>query len=71
LTDTDEPVILPRLSAVAAEAQRKLAALGYQPGPADGAMGGHTAAALRAFQKDHNLAITGRLDPATIAELAK
>ncbi|MGC1816569.1 MAG: peptidoglycan-binding protein [Casimicrobiaceae bacterium] len=54
-----------------ADAQRKLAALGYQPGPADGAMGGHTALALRAFQKDHNLAITGRLDPATIAELAK
>jgi peptidoglycan hydrolase-like protein with peptidoglycan-binding domain len=54
-----------------ADAQRKLAALGYQPGPADGAMGGHTAVALRAFQKDHNLAITGRLDPATIAELAK
>lgn len=54
-----------------ADAQRKLTALGYQPGPADGAMGGRTAAALREFQKDHNLPLTGRLDPQTIAELAK
>ncbi|HEX7328982.1 MAG TPA: peptidoglycan-binding protein [Casimicrobiaceae bacterium] len=54
-----------------ADAQRKLTALGYQPGPADGSMGGHTAAALREFQKDHNLPLTGRLDPQTIAELAK
>ena len=54
-----------------ADAQRKLASLGYQPGPPDGAMGGHTATALREFQKDHNLPLTGRLDPGTIAELAK
>lgn len=54
-----------------ADAQRKLATLGYNPGPADGAAGGRTATALRAFQKDRKLPITGRLDPATIAELMK
>jgi peptidoglycan hydrolase-like protein with peptidoglycan-binding domain len=52
-----------------ADAQRKLASLGYQPGPPDGAMGGRTVTALKAFQKDRNLPITGRLDPATISAL--
>ncbi len=54
-----------------ADAQRKLASMGYNPGPADGAMGGRTASALRAFQKDHKLSITGQLDAATMAELMK
>lgn len=54
-----------------ADAQRKLASLGYNPGPADGAAGGRTATALRAFQKDHKLPITGKLDHATMAELMK
>ena len=54
-----------------AAAQRKLATLGYNPGPADGAMGGRTATALRSFQKDRNLPVTGKLDAQTIAELSK
>lgn len=54
-----------------ADAQRKLTDLGYSPGPIDGAAGGKTATALRAFQKDHNLPITGKLDAATVAELSK
>lgn len=54
-----------------ADAQRKLAELGYNPGPADGAAGGRTATALRAFQKDRRLDVTGRLDAATAAELMK
>ncbi len=54
-----------------ADAQRKLASLGYNPGPADGAAGGRTATALRAFQKDRKLPITGKLDAATTAELMK
>jgi len=54
-----------------ADAQRKLAALGYNPGPADGAAGGRTATALRAFQKDRHLPITGQLDAATATELMK
>ena len=54
-----------------ANAQRKLAELGYQPGPADGASGGRTASALRAFQKDRALDVTGRLDNATATQLMK
>ncbi|HEX7523598.1 MAG TPA: peptidoglycan-binding protein [Candidatus Deferrimicrobium sp.] len=54
-----------------ADAQSKLASLGYDPGPADGAMGKRTVNALRAFQRDRNLPISGRLDAATIAELSK
>jgi curli biogenesis system outer membrane secretion channel CsgG len=53
------------------DAQSKLASLGYDPGPADGAMGKRTVNALRAFQRDRNLSISGRLDAATIAELLK
>lgn len=54
-----------------ADAQRKLAELGYRPGPADGSAGGRTATALRAFQKDSGLDVTGRLDAATAAQLMK
>lgn len=53
------------------DAQVKLNDLGYGAGAPDGAMGGKTAAALRAFQKDRGLAQSGRLDPATAAELTK
>ncbi len=39
--------------------QESLAALGYDPGPADGIPGPRTGAAIRAFQRDHGLAETG------------
>ncbi|MEO5700823.1 MAG: peptidoglycan-binding protein [Casimicrobiaceae bacterium] len=64
------PAAAPATMSVA-DAQRKLAALGYNPGPPDGAMGGRTATALRAFQKDRKLPISGRLDAGTTAELMK
>ena len=51
------------------KAQRALTALGYQPGPIDGILGPHTAGALRAFQGDNALPVTGRLDAATAAKL--
>ena len=53
------------------EAQRKLAALGYDVGKPDGKMGAKTRNALRAFQASRNLPQTGELDAATQAELAK
>lgn len=53
------------------DAQRRLAELGFDPGPADGMAGGRTATALRAFQKQRGLDITGRLDAATAAQLMK
>lgn len=52
-----------------AELQRRLAALGYQPGPADGAMGRRTVDALRKFQGDQKLPVTGKIDPSTTVRL--
>ena len=54
-----------------AAAQRRLAELGFDPGPADGMAGGRTAAAIRAFQQQRGLDVTGRLDAPTSAQLAK
>ncbi len=39
--------------------QEDLATLGYDPGPADGIPGPRTRAAIRAFQRDQGLAVTG------------
>jgi len=47
------------------EAQNRLNQRGYDAGAADGAMGNRTINALRAFQRDNNLPITGRLDAVT------
>lgn len=52
-----------------AAAQRALAALGYDPGPADGVMGARTRAAIVAFQRDRGLPTTGAVDEATAAAL--
>jgi peptidoglycan hydrolase-like protein with peptidoglycan-binding domain len=52
-----------------AQGQARLNVLGYANGKADGAMGPKTHAALRDFQKDRGIPVTGELDPATIAEL--
>ncbi len=41
--------------------QRGLASLGYDPGPADGIMGGKTRAAIRAFQSKMGLPVTGEI----------
>ncbi len=53
------------------DAQAKLNELGYNAGTPDGAMGSKTAAALRAFQKDKGLPVSGRLDAVTATELAR
>ena len=42
-----------------AHVQRDLAALGYDPGPADGILGPQTRAAIRAFQAREELPVTG------------
>jgi len=41
--------------------QEQLQDEGYDPGPADGVMGGQTRAAIVAFQRDHGLAVTGTI----------
>ena len=45
--------------------QRILTQKGYKPGKIDGVWGSKTEAAVRAFQKDHRLTVTGRLDERT------
>jgi membrane-bound lytic murein transglycosylase MltF len=49
--------------------QGRLTELGYTPGPADGTWGKKTEAALKQFQKDQGLAVTGTLDAATEKKL--
>jgi peptidoglycan hydrolase-like protein with peptidoglycan-binding domain len=46
--------------------QRELRDDGFYRGPIDGAWGRRTEAALGAYQGNHGLAVTWRLDPATI-----
>jgi len=50
-------------------AQERLLALGYQPGVADGVMGAKAIAALKKFQADHSLPVTGLLDTNTLEAL--
>jgi peptidoglycan hydrolase-like protein with peptidoglycan-binding domain len=59
------------ISMSTAEVQRRLTELGYHPGPVDGIDGPKTTSALRQFQHDHDLAITGTVDGETIRELDK
>lgn len=51
------------------EVQQRLGALGYNVGTPDGVLGPGTQRALKAFQRAHDLAPTGALNPATIAAL--
>ena len=51
--------------------QQRLAELGYKPGPIDGMNGPRTRAAVRAFQRDHKLAQTGKVTPEVIEALSK
>lgn len=51
-------------------AQQTLRDLGYYSGPVDGVLGPVTYAALRAYQRDHGLRITGRLDSSTARRLS-
>lgn len=49
--------------------QETLSDLGYTAGPSDGMMGVSTASALRAFQRQGELRVTGRVNPETLAAL--
>ncbi|MFO7478582.1 MAG: peptidoglycan-binding domain-containing protein [Methyloceanibacter sp.] len=51
--------------------QQILADLGYAPGPIDGAAGEATRRAIIAFQRDRNVAETGRITPELLAELQR
>jgi len=51
-------------------AQKKLEELGYDPGKADGIRGKKTVTAIKLFQEDSGLPVTGRLDSQTVAKLS-
>ncbi len=53
------------------QAQADLAELGYYPGKVDGYYGPGTAAAVKTFQKDYGLPVTGELDAATVTAIDK
>ena len=50
-------------------AQRELKDRGYYSGPIDGVIGAATESALRAYQRDRGLKVTGRLDSPTVRSL--
>ena len=52
------------------EVQKRLLELGYQPGTADGVMGQRTVDAIKKFQQDNNVPVTGRIDSDTVTKLA-
>lgn len=54
---------------VTQQAQTRLAALGYDPGPLDGDLSPATRAAIRAYQSRSGLPETENLDPATLRKL--
>jgi ankyrin repeat protein len=51
------------------QVQKRLSELGYDPGPIDGVWGKKTTLALKRFQRDNGLPVTGKLDERTRAEL--
>ena len=51
------------------QAQKILDSLGYKAGGADGKIGGGTKRAIRKFQKQHGLDVTGDLDPNTFKKI--
>lgn len=59
---TGEPAAPPEAPSreTIAEIQRTLNELGYDAGPVDGRMGGKTRSAIRDYQADHDLAVSGQ-----------
>ena len=51
------------------KAQQALSRLGYEPGPADGVYGPRTSAAVKSYQQQEKLPITGLLTPDLIQRL--
>jgi hypothetical protein len=49
--------------------QTRLTELGYNPGPIDGLMGKRTSNAIKKFQEDNGLSVTGKIDADTINKL--
>jgi peptidoglycan hydrolase-like protein with peptidoglycan-binding domain len=59
------PISTPQFDPVVRQIQGILQERGYEPGPLDGVLGKKTKEALRRFQKDYHLAVTGEIDAVT------
>ena len=59
------PVSTPQFDPVVRQIQGILQEQGYDSGPLDGVLGKKTREALRRFQKDRHLAVTGEIDAVT------
>ena len=55
---------------LAMSVQSKLAEQSYYQGPVDGVVGSSTMEAIRRFQTDHGLSVTGKIDPTLLNALA-
>lgn len=51
--------------------QRILGNMGYEAGPVDGIMGGMTRSAIRAFERDRELPVTGRISGRLLKEISE
>ncbi|WP_172653354.1 peptidoglycan-binding domain-containing protein [Methyloceanibacter caenitepidi] len=80
IANSDATGSVPPADSIAAQAagdgtvlrvQQVLAELGYAPGVIDGQWGENTADAVRAFQQDRNMAVTGTITPELLAELQR
>ncbi|MGI9407651.1 MAG: peptidoglycan-binding domain-containing protein [Hyphomicrobiaceae bacterium] len=56
---------------IARSVQDSLARLGYMPGPADGIVSTNTARAIKAFERDHDIAPSGRISGRLISRLGR
>ena len=66
-----QPAAVPPRDARLANIQRLLAELGYGPLQADGAMGENTTAAIRRFELDRGLPLSGEPSPEVVRHLEK
>jgi hypothetical protein len=67
--DPEIPAYSDPYSDLVSAVQRRLRALGYDAGPANGEFGPKTQAALAQFQLAAGIPVSGSLDDATLAEL--
>jgi peptidoglycan hydrolase-like protein with peptidoglycan-binding domain len=68
-TTPSAPAPTPLASAEVRELQRRLRAVGFDPGPLDGSAGPTTANAARKYQRARGLAVTGEVDHDLLARL--
>lgn len=66
---SESGAVLAPSSATVSAAQRSLQQKGFYKGNIDGNMGPRTRSAIREYQKNSNLNVTGRLDAATLSSL--